>query len=162
MMRRSLFILLFCTAIAGTSYGQDGAVEGMETLYARPGHPTMVIYVMGDVGTSGRWRVEHEVKLLDLLAVAQPAVIMTEESPSVEDVRVQVYRGSDQGRTLTFDESIESLLTSSSAGLPLQEDDIVVVDLIDKSQSSRTIQTVLQIVTSVASLVLSAIAVASR
>jgi len=132
----------------------------MENLYARPGHPTMVIYVLGDVATAGRWRVERGVQLLDLLAVAGPSVVMTEESETVEDVRVKVFREADQGRRLTFNESIESLLTSANASLLLEEGDVVVVDVIEKRQSTAV--SLLAIASSVASLVLTVVVLATR
>ena len=163
MMQRILvvsFILLF----AGVPTSAQGIAEAaMENLYARPGHPTMVIYVLGDVEITGRWRVEREVQLLDLLAVARPSVVMTEGSQTVEDVRVKVFREADQGRRLAFDEPMESLLTSVHASLVLAEGDVVVVDLIEKQVSTTVgFREILAIATSVASLVLTAVALATR
>ena len=163
MMQRCLvvsFVLLLAVLPASA---QGTGLAAMENLYARPGHPTMVIYVLGDVATTGRWRVEREVQLLDLLAVAGPLVVLTEESETVEDVRVKVFREADQGRRLTFNESIESLLTSANASLLLEEGDVVVVDIIEKRQSTTvSLREVLAIATSVASLVLTAVALATR
>lgn len=163
MMQRWLvvsFILLF--AVLPVS-AQGTGLAAMENLYARPGHPTMVIYVLGDVAITGRWRVEREVQLLDLLAVAGPSVVMTEQSETVEDVRIKVFREADQGRRLTFNEPIESLLTSANASLLLEEGDIVVVDLIEKPASTTiSLREVLSIATSVASLVVTVVALATR
>ena len=162
MMQRSLGSLLFLLVYTLPVFAQDAGQTTMENQYARPGHPTMVIYVLGDVGITGRWRVEREAQLLDVLAVARPAAITTEDSQSLEDVRVKVYRGSDDGRALVFNEPIESLLTSSNASLRLEEGDVVVVDLIEKVNATNSFREVLQIVTGVASLVLTAIALATR
>jgi len=160
MMQRSLAVSIILLLAVLPVSAQGTGLAAMENLYARPGHPTMVIYVLGDVATAGRWRVERGVQLLDLLAVAGPSVVMTEESETVEDVRVKVFREADQGRRLTFNESIESLLTSANASLLLEEGDVVVVDVIEKRQS--TALSLLAIASSVASLVLTVVVLATR
>lgn len=159
MMQRCLAVSIILLLAVPVS-AQGTGLAAMENLYARPGHPTMVIYVLGDVATAGRWRVERGVQLLDLLAVAGPSVVMTEESETVEDVRVKVFREADQGRRLTFNESIESLLTSANASLLLEEGDVVVVDVIEKRQSTAV--SLLAIASSVASLVLTVVVLATR
>ena len=160
MMQRCLAVSIILLLAVLPVSAQGTGLAAMENLYARPGHPTMVIYVLGDVATAGRWRVERGVQLLDLLAVAGPSVVMTEESETVEDVRVKVFREADQGRRLTFNESIESLLTSANASLLLEEGDVVVVDVIEKRQS--TALSLLAIASSVASLVLTVVVLATR
>ncbi len=160
MMQRCLAVSIILLLAVLPVSAQGTGLAAMENLYARPGHPTMVIYVLGDVATAGRWRVERGVQLLDLLAVAGPSVVMTEESETVEDVRVKVFREADQGRRLTFNESIESLLTSANASLLLEEGDVVVVDVIEKRQSTAV--SLLAIASSVASLVLTVVVLATR
>ena len=160
MMQRCLAVSIILLLAVLPVSAQGTGLAAMENLYARPGHPTMVIYVLGDVATAGRWRVERGVQLLDLLAVAGPSVVMTEESETVEDVRVKVFREADQGRRLTFNESIESLLTSANASLLLEEGDVVVVDVIERRQSTAI--SLLAIASSVASLVLTVVVLATR
>ena len=163
MMQRSLAVSIILLLAVLPVSAQGTGLAAMENLYARPGHPTMVIYVLGDVATAGRWRVERGVQLLDLLAVAGPSVVLTEESETVEDVRVKVFREAGQGRRLTFNEPIESLLTSANASLLMEEGDVVVVDIIEKRQSTTVSwREVLAIATSVASLVLTVVLIATR
>lgn len=143
---------------------QDLVVQRpMENVYARPGQPTQIVYVAGAVALPGRWRVEQSVQLWDLLAVANPSVVTTEGSQTLEDARVLVYRVTNQGRSPVFNESVESLLTSGSASLSLEEGDIVVVNLIEIAESTTiSLGDVVSIVSSVAGLALTFYALLTR
>lgn len=158
-----IFLLLLLSAGIASSHAQDTGQLALENVYARAGHATMVIYVGGDVALPGRWRVETEAELLDLLAVARPTEIMVENNPTIEKVGVQVYRGANDGRSLVFDEPFQSLLTSSSASLRLEEGDFIVVDIVEREESSSIgLSDILTIATGVASLLLSAITIGTR
>lgn len=135
----------------------------MENVYVRPGQPAQIVYVAGAVALPGRWRVEQSVQLWDLLAVANPSVVTTEGSQTLEDARVLVYRVNNQGRSLVFDESMESLLTSGSASLRLEEGDIVVVNLIEITESTSVgFREIVSIVSSVAGLAITFYALLTR
>lgn len=159
---RNILVLLLSIGIS-SSYGQDTGQSALENVYARPGRATMVIYVGGDVALAGRWRVETDAELLDVLAVAGPTEIVVENNPTIQKVGVQVYRGSNGGRSLVFDEPFQSLLTSSSASLRLEEGDFIVVDIVEREESTSIgVTEVLTIASGVASLVLAAITIATR
>ena len=51
--------------------------------FARPGQPTTTLYLWGAVGTTGIWRVERDVDLIQLLSVARVPGI----GASQQDVR---------------------------------------------------------------------------
>jgi protein involved in polysaccharide export with SLBB domain len=118
---------------AGLAWGaavaaQPVAAPSVENIYARPGYPTIGVYVLGSVETPGKWRVEDGAPLIDLLAVSGPATASAPRGGVSERVLVRLYRSSGgSSRQLTLDSELEQLLLGSQAAMPLREGDLVRV-----------------------------------
>ncbi len=125
-----------------------------ENVFARPGYPTIGVYVLGDVQTPGKWRVEDGAPLLDLLAVTTPANPSPDRGGVVESVRVRLYRQSGAGaRQLTVDSDLEPLLIGSLAATPLREGDLVrVITDVTEPRDGISFMDVLGVVSTVASV----------
>ena len=102
--------------------------DGLVIDYARPGYATKVIYVWGAVATPGIWRVEREVGLLELLSVARPSGIGTEQPGLRDDTTVRLYRDAGGERNQVYEEDLEHIVKSAETYPILQEGDILVVE----------------------------------
>jgi hypothetical protein len=123
------------TALAGgalfavAASAQPAVAPSVENFYARAGYPTVAVYVMGQVATPGKWRVEDGLPLMDLLAVTRPTNASPDRAGVEERVRVRLYREIAGGRQLTLDSELEPLLLGAQAETPLREGDLVHVAL---------------------------------
>lgn len=126
----------------------------VENVYARPGYPTVAVYVLGDVTTPGKWRVEEGAPLLDLLAVTGPVNPRPASAGVEESVRVRLYRQSGPGsRQLTVDSDLEPLLLGSLAATPLREGDLLrVVREVTEARNRISFIDVLNVIGTIASL----------
>ncbi len=127
-MRSLQMAALSLLVIASASAQPTGSPE-IETVYARPGYPTVVVYVMGQVTSPGKWRVEQAMPLLDLLAAVRPEGVGLVRSGVDQELTVRLYRaGRDGARTLVLEQPVEPLLLDARAATPLQEGDLLQVD----------------------------------
>ena len=124
---------------------------GVENVYLEPGRPAMAVYMLGDVGRPGKWRVNTDMRLFDLLAVALPVGTGSAGGGKAE-VRVELYRVSGNTRTLAFQGSLSPLIVSEEASMPLEAGDVIRVETVVKR--GLPLLEILQITTSVATLVL--------
>ena len=115
----------------------------------------MEVYVLGDVGAPGKWRVDTEVTLFDLLAVANPGGV----GAGGADARINLFRSDGITRELVLETDMSELITSNLATTSLQPGDVLRVEtVVDRPFPLReTVQTI----SSVASLVLLIISLTS-
>lgn len=121
--------------------GPSAAAQEVEPyVYARPGQPTITIYVWGAVGRPGIWHVEQGVSLIDMLSLVNPQLgaNLREEA----DVRrtLRIYRGGAASapaegspgptseRELVFEAPLEEVLSVARPPLQLQHGDVLAVE----------------------------------
>jgi hypothetical protein len=96
--------------------------------FARPGEPTITLYLWGAVGNTGIWRVERNIDLIELLSVAGIPGLGAPEQEVRQTFLLQIYRGNASERTLVFEEKIESLIGGRPGDIPsLRDGDIVAI-----------------------------------
>jgi hypothetical protein len=143
-MNRKLSRLRLAALLAGLAWGaaaagQPVATPSVENVFARPGYPTVGVYVLGNVETPGKWRIEDGAPLIDLLAVTGPATASAPRGGVTERVLVRLYRTSGGStRQLALDSELEALLLGSQAAMPLREGDLLRVMVEVTEPRSRT------------------------
>jgi hypothetical protein len=125
LLRSAALVAALAVPLAASA--QD--VPSVENVYARPGYPTVAIYVIGQVATPGKWRVEDGAPLMDLLAAVRPVMAGPEREGITERVRVRLYRESGGARQLAVDSELETLLLGSQGVTPLRDGDLLQVNL---------------------------------
>jgi hypothetical protein len=97
--------------------------------FARPGQPTMTLYLWGAVGTTGIWRVEREVDLIQLLSVAGVPGVGTSEREVRQRFILHIYRHQNGERREIYEEEIQNLIGGGATSVPaLKDGDILAVE----------------------------------
>ena len=124
--------------------------------FARPGQPTMNLYLWGSVGSTGIWRVERDVDLIQLLSVAQVPGIGASQQNVRQNFILHIYREVDGERTQIYEEEIQNLIGGGAKTVPpLQDGDILAVETQTRQRISlNLIFTTLRTVSSFLSLYL--------
>ena len=150
-----MIVLLWVVLGVGAASPVRAQGTGVENLYILPGRPAMEIYLLGGVSRPGKWRVDTEATLFDVLAVANPTGV-----GGNQEVKVQLFRSVGATRSLVLDTSLEEIVAGEQATMPLQADDVLRVEtIVDRPFSLlQTIQTV----SSVAGLVLLIVNIATN
>jgi hypothetical protein len=156
-----IFGLVFLVCVGGTAntaYGQDLQLPEQSYVneFARPGQPTMTLYLWGSVGTTGIWRVERDVDLIQLLSVAQVPGIGASQQNVRQNFILHIYREIDGERTQIYEEEIQNLIGGGARSVPsLQDGDILAVETQTRQRISlNLIFTTLRTVSSFLSLYL--------
>lgn len=147
-------LALFLLLCLQPAHAQGG---GFENVYVEPGRPAMEVYVLGDVGRPGKWRVTRGISLFDVLAVAVPAGAGALGGEA--EVTIELYRVRGNMRELVFEDDLASLISSADATMPLQAGDVLRVQAVVNRKIP--LREILQITTSIASLVLLIVSLAS-
>lgn len=95
--------------------------------YAEPGQPTMEVSVWGAVRVPGRYQVEPQTDLLELLSYAGGPVLQTERAELEQRVSVTLSRQMEGGRQVLLESTVPELVRRAEALPGLQEGDIVTV-----------------------------------
>lgn len=120
-------------------------------VYARPGHPTIDVFVWGSVGVPGIWRVEPEVDLVELLSVVRVPGVGVDEAGIHQQTRLQIFREQGGRRVEIYNEEVEYLLSEARTYPVLQEGDIL--EVVTQRRTKVNVLTVSQIVGTLSSLV---------
>lgn len=120
-------------------------------VYARPGRPTINVFVWGSVGAPGIWRVEPEVDLVELLSVVRVPGVGIDEAGVHEQTRLQIFREQGGRRVEVYSEEVEYLLSVARAYPTLQEGDILEVTT--RRRTKVNVLMVSQVVGTLSSLV---------
>ena len=125
-----LFVGLLASSLAPDSRAQDSdpPPEELTQTYARPGIPTQTIYIWGDVGTAGVWRVERNIDLVELLSAARLTGIGQANPGYRSRTVIQVHRRSGSGHTLVYEATAEELLAPDATYPGLEDQDVVEVE----------------------------------
>jgi len=138
-------------------YGQQQPPGESEIIqeFARPGQPTIIIYLWGNVGASGLWRVEPSVDLISLLSAAQVPGI-GKNSPGIRRTYyVNIYRGSEGNRQQVYREKLSNLLNQGAVYPQLKAEDVIEVEQRDRrSIGLRTISSIVGTASSMTLLIL--------
>lgn len=120
--------------------------------FARPGQPTIQVYILGSVGASGIWRIEPQTDLIELLSAARVAGIGQDQPDYRQRVNLRIYRAIEGDRQKIYDEQLNNVLAEGAAYPPLQAGDVIEVE----TERRRTIGLALlsQIVGAASSLTL--------
>ena len=125
-----LFVGLLAAGLASDTRAQSNPPpEGMTQLYARPGIPTQTVYLWGDLGQAGVWRVERNIDLVELLSAARLAGLGQENPGYRSTTVIQIYRrsGSD-GHALVYEATAEELLAPEATYPGLEDQDVIEVE----------------------------------
>jgi hypothetical protein len=153
--------LAFLVCVGGTANiarGQDLQLPEQPYVneFARPGQPTMTLYLWGAVGTTGIWRVERDVDLIQLLSVAGVPGVGTSERDVRRRFVLHIYRDEDGERREIYAEEVENLIGGGAAPVPaLQDGDILAIETRERRRISvNLVFTTLRTVSSFLSLYL--------
>ena len=123
--------------------------------FARPGEPTMVIYLWGNISRGGLWRVERNVDLIELLSAAQVPGVGTISPGIRQRIHVNIYRTVDGDRRRVYREEISRLLEEGTEYPSLSSRDIVEIEIRTRQRIGlRTISTVIGTLSSITLLTL--------
>lgn len=148
-------------AIAMSALAPRAAAQQVQPFeYARPGQPTMTLYIWGAVSRPGIWHVEREATLVEILSLANVQAGGSEG----EGVRVErflrVYRGSGApptagafpSRDLVYEVPLEDLMSAQSA-LELRDGDVLAVE-VETHRTWFTLRNISSVIGTAASLTL--------
>ncbi len=152
------FFLLLLLLPADASRGQVIASERQGFIYdfARPGRPTITVYVWGAVGQPGIWRINPGTTLIELLSAAGIPGIVTEQRRTRLTTIVRIWRGEQVQRNLVYEAQLQDLLTEEQETYPtLRNGDILEIE-VDEDRKI-TFRTVIEYLSAAASLTLLAL-----
>lgn len=120
--------------------------------YARPGRPTMTVYLWGEAGTTGIWQVERETGLIELLSAARVPGLGSDNPEFNRRVLVNIYRQEGESRRQIYQRRLEELVQGVQDYPSLQENDIVEI----RAEQSRRLSfsTIAQYIGTASSIVL--------
>jgi hypothetical protein len=156
-LRHAIFIIaIFSFTLVGTSLGQNiGTEEDAFTYQFRdPGAPSMRVYIWGDVGNAGIWRVNRDVDFIELLSAARPGGIGMERARRRQRVSIRVYRIIDGERRIIYDQRLNEMLEEGLRLPDLSDEDVLEVRTRESRGRLEQFRLVTGIIGSTASLVL--------
>ena len=156
----ALVLSLLCLVPDGAS-AQSLLSPSEETAYmhhyARPGRATISVYVWGTVEFPGIWRVEREVDLVEFLSALRVPEVGQSDARTSRRTVLRIYRKAANQRSMTYQASLDELLTQQAIYPTLEDEDVLQVETISRKRLGwRDIGT---IVGTVSSLVLLALRV---
>jgi protein involved in polysaccharide export with SLBB domain len=101
--------------------------------HARPGQATVQVQVQGTVPRPGIYEVADSTDLNKLLTMSGGAALEPRpENRERPEITIQVYRPSDQSRSVLLDVPFEQILLGERQFQEFQDGDIVVVETIEQ------------------------------
>jgi len=157
ILRRALFIFIASSiAFAGPSLGQGVGTGGDDFTYQfrDPGEPSMRVYIWGDVGSAGIWRVNRDVNFIELLSAARPGGVGVERARQRQRVSIRVYRIVDNERRMIYDEQLNEILEEGLRLPDLTDEDVLEVRTQERRGRLEQFRLITGVIGSTASLVL--------
>lgn len=128
--------------------------------HADPGVPTMAISVWGAVRATGRYEVERDTDLLQLLTLAGGPALAAQQSGREQHLTIQISRGAPGQRTVVYEARLRELAGSRTTYPALQDGDIVLVE--EHSRTRFDWRDVLRVVSSAGTVALVILRVTER
>lgn len=125
------------------------------TQYARPGQPTMTIYVMGGSGDAGIWQVERDIDFIEFLTLLNVARPLQERQDRRTKIVLRLYRGQSSRRDLIYEASLEETVEGEEPTPTLTNGDVLIVEPVTRSR--LTVRTISSIISAVSGITLLAI-----
>lgn len=120
--------------------------------YARTGRPTIDVFIWGEVGTPGLWRVELDIDLIELLSVARLRNVGVEEPGIRRRVILRIYREEGGQRSEIYNEQLERIVGGGRVYPPLQDGDIL--EVVVRRKNTPTFRTVTSLIGATSAVVL--------
>mgnify|MGYP006268598761 CR=1 FL=1 len=122
--------------------------------YAAPGSSTIQVYIWGSVGTTGIWRIEPDLDLVELLSAAQVTGIGQEVPGSYQRVRLRIYRTVEGNRRMIYEEQLDNVLAAGAGYPSLQGGDVLEVETQRRRSFTERVRVATGLIGSAASLIL--------
>lgn len=151
-------LLVFFTLAPGSAQGQEfGRIEETKSTvayfyFAEPGDATIQVAVWGSVGKTGIYEVPVETELDRLLTMAGGAPLTARSENQKREITIRLYREVDGKRRAIYEAPIEEMIANPDAYPDIQDQDVMIVETI--TDQRFTFQTVLSLVSTLASLTL--------
>lgn len=105
--------------------------------YARPGQPTMTIYVWGAVSKPGIWVIEREATLVEVLSLVNVQAGGDMQEGARETRFLRIYRGGGApqpsgaygDRDLVYEAPLDEMMTALQLAPGLQDGDVLAVEV---------------------------------
>jgi len=156
--KRTVILLLIGTLALGYSEarGQDLSLpeQTYVNTFARPGQPTITVYLWGTVGSPGIWRIERDTDLVTFLSAVQVPGLGTEDQNVRRRFELHIYRTSNGERQQIYEERVENLIAGGAKPPPaLQEGDVISIQTETRRRiNSRTVLEIVRTATSLLTL----------
>lgn len=149
-------IAILTLTVTGTALGQGLGAEGDAFTYQffEPGEPSMRVYIWGDVGNAGIWRVSRDVNFVELLSAARPGGVGQERARRRQRVSIHVYRVIEGERRMIYEEPLSDMLEEGLRLPDLEGEDVVEVRTREQRGRLEQFRLVTGLIGSSASLVL--------
>lgn len=129
--------------------------------YARPGQPTMTIYVWGAVSKPGIWVVEREATLVEILSLVNVQGGGTTQEGVQETRFLRIYRGGvpsepsglQADRNLVYETPLDEIVTALQVAPMLQDGDVLAIE-VETRRSWFTFRNISSLIGTAASLTL--------
>lgn len=145
--------MLALLSVVPSGYAQD-VLPGSQYInqYARAGRPTITIFLWGEVGTPGVWRVEPDVDLIELLSVVGVTGIGVDEVGTRRRTILRIYREEGGQRSEIYNVPLERIVSEGRAYPALQDGD--VLEVVTRSRGRVSFSLVTQVIGAAAALTL--------
>ena len=122
------------------------------TDFARPGRPTMLVYIWGTASAPGIWKVETDVDPVELLSAAQVANYGNIDATNKQTTYISIFRQRGSQRSEIYKAKMEEFLKAEKKAPALEDGDLLLVETITKQRFS--LQTILSGIAAAGSIVL--------
>jgi hypothetical protein len=148
--------IILSIALAGTTYGQGIAdpEDAFTYQFRDPGEPSMRVFIWGDVGNAGIWRVNRDVDFIELLSAARPGGVGQERARQRQRVDIRVYRITEGERRMIYNERLNEMLEEGLQLPELADEDVVEVRTRERRGRLEQIRLITGLIGSTASLAL--------
>lgn len=139
-------VLALCL-VASPGMAQDNFAYN----YTRPGRAAITVYLWGEVGSPGIWRVEPDIDLIELLSAAR--VRERVDEPGISQLTsLRIYREEGGQRNEIYNQPMDQILSEARTYPTLQDGDIL--EVVIRRRRRIGLQTIAQAVGAVSSLTL--------
>ena len=136
-----LVLRLIILAVLGCFSAAPAQAQGLPDLsagtnythqYARPGRPTISVYVWGAVEMPGTWKVEPDVDLVEFLSTVRVPGTGQSDPRTRKNTVVRIYKKNADTRSLVYEVPLNDLLTQKVTYPGLHDQDVLQVETISK------------------------------